>query len=223
MQLASLCRPSDSCENTKYVNTVRQIKLLLLVLLPFIYLGSILQSVAKTTLSLATTSCGRLERKTHCILVCPGHAWNSSPGKFLGIIMTICSNSSLIISLFYMLDCRLGCSSALISAQPTAVQSTSQRPPWSVCQSPSPLTHQQTPEKLEQSIRCQPRTVTSHLEMLILMPEERAALKNTEHNLIHTAWRLHCHSNPELCDELTTRNSSSKNVFNYTPSLGFIN
>lgn len=37
----------------------------------------------------------------------------------------------------------------------------------------------------------------------------RAALKNAQPSLIHTAWCLHCHSNPEPPrDELTTRNSS---------------
>lgn len=36
----------------------------------------------------------------------------------------------------------------------------------------SPLTRQQAPERLKQSIRSQPRAVISHLQTLILMPEE---------------------------------------------------
>lgn len=68
--------------------------------------------------------------------------------------------------LFYWLDCRLGCCSALISGQPTAMTTTSQKPPWSVCQTPSLLAREQAPEKIEQSICFQPRTVTSHLDTL---------------------------------------------------------
>lgn len=187
----------------------------------FIYLRSILQRVAKTALSPATTSCGRLGRKTYCILVWPVHAWNTSPGRFLGIIMTICSSSSLInfsilqaglqsgmlfSSHFSAPDCRaIHVTKTTLIRLPisfSSYSSTNPREAWTI--HPFPAEDRNvTPRDADPNARGE---------------SVRAALKNTGHSLIHTAWCLHYHSNPEPWDELTTRNSSSKYIYLYPHS-----
>lgn len=100
-----------------YMNKVRQI-MLLLVLLP-----SSIQGLYWAPFFLARTSCGRLDRKRCCILVHPGQAWNTPPGTFLGITMTICANSSLI-NLFYKLGMLFSSRFRIVSRCATQVTKT---------------------------------------------------------------------------------------------------
>lgn len=166
----------------------------------------------ESVVSLATTP-WRITRKTYCILICPDQASNTSQGRFLGIILTICSSSSLINLSISQAKLKAGMllSSCFSTAGCCGVHAIAKTTLIHLPISFSALlSHVNKPQRglnnpsnpfPAKDCDITPTDADPNAE-----GESVVAASNTGHNLIHTGWSFHCRGNPEPSDELSTRN-----------------